>query len=121
MQFEGNHQELVITVDKLIYNLDVLHKCFYWYGNSFDVSIHDLNEQYYQIKLSPQQEGIIMEETVSKIKRDLIDFKLRDTVTKETRTIRDLIVAKAFAYYDSDDSHPTTDLSDPVGFDPLSI
>jgi len=121
MQFEVKKRELVITVDKSIYNLDVLHKCFYWYGSSFDVSIHDLNEQHYQIELSPQQEGVIMEEMVSKVKRDLIDFKLRDTVTKETRTVRDLIVAKAFAYYDSDDNNPTTDLSDPVGFDPLSI
>ncbi len=121
MRFEINQLELVITVEKSIYNLDVLHKCFYWYGSCFDVSIHDLNEKHYQIELSSQHEGASLEDTVSKIKRDLIDFKLRDTVTKETRTVRDLIIAKAFAYYDSDDNDPTTDLSDPVGFDPLSI
>lgn len=121
MRFEINKLKLLITVDKTIYNQDVLHKCFYWYGSSFDVTIHDLNEKYYQIELSPQHREIILEETVSKVKRDLIDFKLRDTVTKETRTVRDLIIAKAFAYYDSDDNHPTTDLSDPIGFNPLSI
>ena len=50
-------------------------------------------------------------------KRDLIDFKLRDIVTKETQTIRELITAKAFAYFDLDDN-PATEISDPVGFNP---
>lgn len=50
----------------------------------------------------------------------MIDFKLRDIVSKETKTIRELIIAKAFAYYEEDQS-PDTEISDPVGFNPENI
>ncbi|RYE57212.1 MAG: His-Xaa-Ser system protein HxsD [Sphingobacteriales bacterium] len=97
-----------------------LYKCFYWYGGNFDVVISHPNTQQYQIELSPKFESPDFNETISKVKRDLIDFKLRNIVTKETQTIRELIVAKAFANYD-DEENPSTELADPVGFDPLSI
>ena len=57
---------------------------------------------------------------IEKIKQDLLDFKLRDIINKETRIIRELLIAKAFANYD-DEEDPTTDISDPVGFSPKSI
>lgn len=120
MTISVNDTELILQVDKGIYNIDVLHKCFYWYGADFDVSISELNERLYQISLLSKNDVIDFKDTISKVKRDLVDFKLRDIVTKETRTVRDLIVAKAFAYYE-DHNNPTTELSDPVGFDPLSI
>lgn len=111
---------LDVFTDKSIYNLDVLHKCFYWYGANYDVAFSDFNSQLYKVELISKYDGLNFDETASKIKRDLVDFKVRDAITKETQTIRELIVAKAFAYYD-DGTTPLTELSDPVGFDPLSI
>ncbi|WP_291122298.1 His-Xaa-Ser system protein HxsD [Flavobacterium sp. UBA6046] len=120
MKFEQSSNGLFVIVDKTIYNIDVLHKCFYWFGANYDVTIEELDLEHYQIEVISKFEEINIEEIKSKIKRDIIDFKLRDIVTKETQTIRDLIIAKAFAYYEEDNS-PQTELSDPVGFDPLSI
>jgi hypothetical protein len=50
----------------------------------------------------------------------LIDFSLRDIVTKETQNIRDLLIAKAFSNGEFDEE-PTGDASDPVGFNVKSI
>lgn len=120
MIFEISSDGVIVIVDKEIYNVDILHKCFYWYGANYDVTIADFDNSKYKIELTAKFEETDKNEIQSKIKRDLIDFKLRDTVTKETQTIRELIVAKAFAYYE-EDNNPKTELSDPVGFDPLSI
>lgn len=120
MNITVNERSLTVIVDKEIYGIDVLHKCFYWYGNDFDVEINNQDARRYHVVLQAKDGQQDLAVIVSKIKRDIIDFKLRDTVTKETSAIRDLIVAKAFAYYE-DESDPTTELSDPVGFDPHSV
>ena len=52
---------------------------------------------------------------LQKLERDLIDFNLRDIVTKETKNIRDLLTAKAFSNGEFDEL-PPGELSDPVGF-----
>jgi His-Xaa-Ser system protein HxsD len=53
-----------------------------------------------------------------KLERDLIDFNLRDIVTKETQNVRDLLIAKAFSNGEFDEE-PRGEVSDPVGFDPI--
>ena len=54
---------------------------------------------------------------LQKLERDLIDFQLRDTITKETQNVRDLLVAKAFSNGEFDEE-PPGEVSDPVGFNP---
>jgi len=108
---------LVFDLEKSIYSEDILYKCFYWYGNDFTVNIVDKVDKFeVSIKFNDQKE-IDFQKLTQRIKQDLIDFKLRDIVTKETKNIRELIVAKAFAYYQIEEN-PTTEISDPVGFNP---
>jgi His-Xaa-Ser system protein HxsD len=114
------NNELLVLIEKELYNEDVLHKCFYWYGDNFNVDISINSDKLFLVKLQPNSETVDLEKTLDKIKRDLIDFKLRDIVTKETKTIRELIIAKAFAYYDLEND-PETEVSDPVGFNPKEI
>lgn len=109
-----------VIVDRSIYDIDVIHKCFYWYAANFDVVITNKETEFYLIQLKPRSEDVNFEQTASKIKRDLIDFKLRHIVTTETKVIRELIIAKAFANFEADED-PLTELTDPVGFDPSSI
>jgi His-Xaa-Ser system protein HxsD len=122
MDIEVRGKELIITVDSSIYNIDVLHKCFYWYGGMSNVDIKK-EKDCFLISLTPKSDQGIEQDVNAiseKIRRDLIDFKLRDIVTKETQSIRELIVAKAFAYYGLDED-PSSDVSDPVGFVPETI
>ena len=120
MKTEIVNNELLLFIEKSLYNEDVLHKCFYWYSSNFNIDISVHSEQLFLVKLQSNYETADWENILQRIKRDLIDFKLRDIVTKETKTIRELIVAKAFAYYDLD-YNPFTDVSDPVGFNPHDI
>jgi His-Xaa-Ser system protein HxsD len=122
MTFEINNNQILLKIDSSIYSIDILHKCFYWYGAAFNVDVNNAHENFI-VKIEPKcltNTDQDLNAICEKISRDLIDFKLRDIVTKETKTIRELIVAKAFAYYDTD-SNPSSDISDPVGFTTKSI
>jgi His-Xaa-Ser system protein HxsD len=120
MKMEINNNEIILVIDKNIYNEDVLHKCFYWYGANFNVEISNNSAESFLVRLIAKHENENLQEALEKVQRDLIDFKLRDIVTKETKTIRELLIAKAFAYYGLDEN-PTTEISDPVGFNPENV
>lgn len=117
-QFEANSLHLTIPT---LYSEDVLFKCFYWYTAEYGVEIESLDQDFNIVTLSSKK-GAILDSVAlrEKIGKDLIDFKLRDIVTKETQTIRELITAKAFAHIDLT-TNPSTDITDPVGFNPKDI
>lgn len=108
---------LRMEIDTAVYSIDVIFKCFYWYTGKFDISITNKDNSVIVAMSSIPDGETITETYIAKIRRDLIDFKLRSIVAEETKTVRELIIAKAFAYYDMA-TNPTTDISDPVGFNP---
>jgi His-Xaa-Ser system protein HxsD len=123
MTYQISDHFLHLTIDGRLYNESILYKCFYWYTREFAVNIKLENETDYNISLQPvtkRESSYNWEEVIEKIKRDLIDFRLRDIIAKETQTIKELIIAKAFAYYDTQDPL-ISDVSDRVGFDPENV
>lgn len=116
MKTEIVNNELRLLIEKEIYNEEVLYKCFYWYGANFNVEITNYSTEFFKVSLQPKT-LIDLEATIDKVKRDLVDFKLRVIVANETKTVRELLIAKAFAHYVFDND-PTTKISDPVGFNP---
>jgi len=120
MNFEITNNELIVLIDKNIYNEEVLYKCFYWYGSNYIVEIRASLPEEFMVRLKSKTDKADFGLLIEKIQQDLVDFKLRDIVTKETKTIRELIVAKAFAYYGLEDN-PKTEISDPVGFNPMNV
>src|SRR4051794_4154319 len=104
MRFEIGENELRILLEKQLYSEKIIFKCFYWYGKNYLVSISTHSHSEYSVKLKPRINNFSSEEwqpVIEKVSRDLIDFKLRDIVTQETKNIRELITAKAFAYYEN--------------------
>ena len=110
--------KIEISIDGNLYSQVVVTKCLYWLtgkylidivskGNNYIVSISklDLND------ISESEE----QEINSKISRDLIDFKLREIINKETHNIRELLIAKAFSHGQFDENPPGS-VDDPVGF-----
>lgn len=120
MRIDIHKNKLSVYTEKEIYNEDVLHKCFYWYATNFNVTVSNFSPHLFLIEVEINDQKEDLTELVNKVKRDLIDFKLRDIVTKETKSIRELLIAKAFAYYEYDEN-PITEVSDPVGFNPENI
>ncbi len=112
--------EIIAFADTNLFSKDAVFKCLYWYGDKFhtNISFSDINT--FQISIKPLPEFNISNEDLElylhKLERDLIDFNLRDIVTKETQNIRDLLIAKAFSNGEFDEE-PVGNANDPVGFD----
>lgn len=107
-----------LQFDRANYSESVIYKCFYWYGGEYDVQINLQADSICVILRVPEGRSTpssFPEALHSRIQNDLVDFKLRELIGQETRTVRELLVAKAFANYDTEQPL-LTNLSDPVGF-----
>lgn len=115
---------IVVYADSSLYSKDSIFKCLYWYGDKFRTSVTLENERFYKISLESAEKGKYsineLNEYMIKLERDLIDFNLRDIVTKETKNIRELLTAKAFSNGEYDEL-PPGEISDPVGFNENDI
>ena len=115
MNYENRITDKTIIVynEASIYSKDALFKCLYWYSDKFQVSINSVEDKYYEIKLKPNSSFVISNEDLQyyllKLERDIIDFNLRDIITKETANVRDLLIAKAFSHFDSEDFQSNTE------------
>jgi His-Xaa-Ser system protein HxsD len=110
--------EIVVFADSSCYSRDAVFKCLYWYGDKFHTNVHT-EPGSYVISLEPRP-GFALEAGdlklyLQKLERDLVDFNLRDILTKETKNVRDLLIAKAFSNGDFEEA-PPGEISDPVGF-----
>jgi His-Xaa-Ser system protein HxsD len=118
--FENN--EVTVYLDKDIYSKESVFKCLYWYGDKYHTSFSSDDDNNFVVKLKSSIELSVSEadKVLLKLEKDLIDFNLRDIVTKETSNIRDLLIAKAFSNGEFDEL-PFGDISDPIGFAPDSL
>ncbi len=121
MQFQNEikDNEIIVFADASLYSKDSIFKCLYWYGDKYHTNVSFANSNTYRVSVKPvstttlsqqEQENLLM-----KLERDLVDFNLRDIVTKETQNVRDLLIAKAFSNGEFDEL-PPGNVSDPVGF-----
>lgn len=108
-----NTDGIQVCLPDSIYNEAIVYKCFYWYGKEFIVEIKK-NYDSFVIKLIHRSGNLDFPATVKRINRDLIDYKTRDIVNRETSNVRDLLIAKAFAHSDEFDEIPPGDVHDPV-------
>ena len=96
-----------------------LHKCFYWYTRDYRVLIEPaVLADHTRACLAPK-EGTppVSPARLDQVYNDLLDFKLRELIAEETRNVRELLIAKAFAHYDTEQPL-LAGISDPVGFHP---
>ena len=94
-----------VTIDLTVFTDQVISKTIYWFSDSYiifwsnDCSIAKLSFQ--------KKNGIItntdFEQFKIRLNQDLIDFKTRSIVNQETKTIRELLLVKAFATTDEFD------------------
>ena len=115
--------EITVFADASLFSKEAIFKCLYWYGDNFHINVSFVDSQTYLISLKTLSNANIKEDELEiylqKLERDLIDYQLRDTITKETQNVRDLLVAKAFSNGEFDEQ-PPGDISDPVGFSPVN-
>lgn len=88
------------TVDERVFSRDVVMKALYWLSARYVVEVKrgdssgELSVGFRGIDSALTTEECAAVE--ARLRRDLIDFRTREIVEAETRTVRDLLVAKAF-------------------------
>jgi len=116
--------EINVFVDASLFSTEVIFKCLYWFGEKFHTTVTLIDSQTYAILLKPlaiaNANEADLDIYLQKFERDLIDYRLRGIITKETQNVRDLLVAKAFSNGEFDED-PQGDVYDPVGFDPNKV
>ena len=110
-----NETCIQLKIDSSIYSSEVVHKCFYWYIGKYSVEIN-LVQNYFLVTFSSLNKDMDVDSIVNKIKIDLIDFKTREVIFKETKNIREMLIAKAFSNNDEFDEHPPGNINDPVEY-----
>jgi len=90
-----------VDVDESVFSLDVVTKATYWLSGRYTVDLlRDRSRERIVVRLALPG-GTLSDEQKSdvevRLRRDLIDFRTRAIIEQETRVIRDLLVAKAFA------------------------
>ena len=118
-QNEIKDNEIIVFADTNLYSKDSIFKCLYWYGDKFHTNLSFADSNTYRVSVKPNSTTQLstdeLEYLLLKVERDLVDFNLRDIVTKETQNVRDLLIAKAFSNGEFDEL-PPGEVSDPVGF-----
>ena len=100
-QYEDGHIELI--VDQSIYDDWVIEKVLYWWTADYVITRQNNMDTYRQLitlTLKKGHNATDFQELKEKLSSDFIDYKNRQTISRETSNLRDLLYAKAFANND---------------------
>jgi len=106
--------EVTLLVDETIYSRIALLKTCYWFTNRCYVFISRHDEQHLAVRLASKPSGSGLAAIAGEFENALLDHQLRFEIARETATIRELIVAKAFAEGSAIEDPPAGDDRDPV-------
>ncbi|MDM1530894.1 His-Xaa-Ser system protein HxsD [Myroides odoratimimus] len=96
-----------IKLNKEIFSKDAIMKCLYWYTNIFLIDITSNESDFFlKLDLIDKSKESLLDDYKVKLNQDIIDFNLRDIITKETHNVRDLLIAKAFSHGEYDEEPP---------------
>ncbi len=93
------NNKLYLYVDNKIFNKKIILNTAYELSNQFYFKISSLKKSF-KIVMTPIKHPSNQELTnsIKDFDKILIDYQLRDIIYKETKNIRELIIAKAFAH-----------------------
>ena len=88
---------MTIEIDRRIYNDSVISKAIYWLSGDYIIVRSLLNDITESISITTKTGSISEQDLEVKLLQTLNDFKLRQIVADETRDIKTILYAKAFA------------------------
>lgn len=112
-----NNEKIIIKIQESLYSSDVVHKCMYWWSRKLDIEITKKDDHLF-VSILNLPVDFDSESFLSTLRKDLIDFNTREIINRETKDIRSLLIAKAFANEDDFEESPRGSLEDTVGFSP---
>jgi His-Xaa-Ser system protein HxsD len=109
-----SESEITLLVDDAIYNRIAVLKTCYWFTDRCYIFIYRDDEQHLAVRLARKSGNLSLDEIVGEFENALLDHQLRFEIANETATLRELIVAKAFAEGNVLEDPPVGDDRDPV-------
>ncbi len=106
--------EIILLVDETIYSRIALLKTCYWFTNRCYIFVCRHDEQHLAVHLASKQSSRGLDGIAGEFENALLDHQLRFEIASETTTLRELIVAKAFAEGNALEDLPVGDDRDPV-------
>jgi len=106
--------EITLLVDEAIYGRIAVLKSCYWFTDRCFIFIYRHDEKHLAIRLAAKSNSLGLDAVVGEFENALLDHQLRFEIARETATLRELIVAKAFAEGDVLEDPPVGDDRDPV-------
>lgn len=95
MEIKTVERGVTVEADSREFCLAVIDRILYWLSPTYKIS-YTSNETSTIFEFVPYNENDNIESHQSIIQNTFHDFKLRHTINEETKTIRELIIAKAF-------------------------
>ena len=119
-KFDGN--TAVLSVDESIYSRDAVLRTSYWFTDRcyLFISRPERGTLVVSIRLKESKPTLerpvpdLLETVVGEFQNTLLDQQLRIDIEQQTRTVRELLVAKAFSEAGVMDDLPPGDFRDPV-------
>lgn len=109
-----NEGDITLLVDEAIYNRTAILKTSYWFTDRCFIFIYRHDERHLAVKITAKADGVPLGTVAGEFENALLDHQLRFEIARETGTLRELIVAKAFAEGDFLEDPPVGDDRDPV-------
>lgn len=88
---------MTIEIDRRIYSDSVISKAIYWLSGDYTIVRQLLDDDTESLTISTDDSSISEESLNTRLMQTLNDFKLRQIVADETRDIKTILYAKAFA------------------------
>lgn len=88
---------MTISIDRRIYNDSVISKAIYWLSDDYIIVRDFLDGNTESLSIEAVDANVGEETLKAKLMQTLNDFKLRQIVADETRDIKTILYAKAFA------------------------
>jgi His-Xaa-Ser system protein HxsD len=108
--------DICVIADPSLIGDDALLKTCYWFSRDFHCSIERLADGRPQVRLSPREDTKtqVIESAESDFLDAATDFELRSRIEIKTASLRELILAKAFAESGVLEDPPQGEFTDPV-------
>lgn len=88
---------IIMVIDKKIYSDSVISKAVYWMSGDYKIVRESLDESTERLDFTAINKDVLDSSAEVKFNQLLNDFKLRQIVADETRDIKTILYAKAFA------------------------
>jgi His-Xaa-Ser system protein HxsD len=96
--FKEDDKFFYIFIPQRLYSKEAILNCLYWKLNDFNINFSVFSEKEFQVSLDLKALSLQQKESLkNSFSNELLDYELREVVNRETKNIKELIIAKAFA------------------------